>query len=403
MKKTIKDINVKGKKVLVRVDFNVPLKDGKITDDNRIVQALPTIEYLVKEGAKIILMSHLGKIDHKDLEKNAKDKIKNNMAPVAVRLAELLAAKVSFCPSTRGDDLKKAVELLKNGEVVVVQNTRYEKGEEKNDLALATEWASLCDTYIMDAFGSAHRAHASTYGIPDLLNKEGKDTAIGFLVALEVEALSKCVNASAHPYVAILGGVKVSDKIKVIEALLGKVDKLIIGGAMAYTFAKAQGHKIGTSLCEDDQLDFARKCLEIGKGKLYLPIDRVIANDFANPTDIQVCDSVDIPDGYMGLDIGPKTRAEFAKVIKGAKMVFWNGPMGVFEDPRFAQGTVEVCKAITEVNNCFTVIGGGDSAAAAAQLGYKEKFSHVSTGGGASLEMIENDGHLPGIDIIASK
>ena len=405
MKKTVLDLNVEGKVVLVRVDFNVPLKNGVITDDNRIVCALPTINYLTEKGAKVVLMSHLGKIDHKDPEKKEAGMKKNNMAPVAARLAELVSTNVAFSPATRGEELKKAVEALNNGEILVVQNKRYEKGESKNDPELAAEWASLCDVFVMDAFGSAHRAHASTYGVPEILNNDGRDTAIGFLVEKEVQSLSKCVSGAERPYVAILGGAKVSSKIKVIESLLTKVDYLIIGGAMAYTFSKAQGHTIGTSLCEDDQIDFANKCLEQGKGKLFLPIDRVISNDFENPTEIRTTSVVDldIPEGFMGADIGPKTCELFADIIKKAKTVFWNGPMGIFEDERFAKGTIEVCKAITETTDCFTVIGGGDSAAAAAQLGFKEKFSHVSTGGGASLEMIENDGHLPGIDIIQDK
>ena len=405
MKKTVLDLIVEGKVVLVRVDFNVPLKNGVITDDNRIVCALPTINYLVENGAKVVLMSHLGKIDHKDPEKKEAGMKKNNMAPVAARLAELVTTKVSFSPATRGEGLANAVAALNNGEILVVQNTRYEKGESKNDPELAKEWASLCDAFVMDAFGSAHRAHASTYGVPEILNADGRDTAIGFLVEKEVKSLSKCVFDAERPYVAILGGAKVSSKIKVIESLLTKVDYLIIGGAMAYTFSKAQGHSIGTSLCEDDQIDFANKCLEQGKGKLFLPIDRVISNDFENPTEIRTTsvEDLDIPEGFMGADIGPKTCELFADIIKKAKTVFWNGPMGIFEDERFAKGTIEVCKAITETNDCFTVIGGGDSAAAAAQLGFKEKFSHVSTGGGASLEMIENDGHLPGIDIIQDK
>jgi len=404
MKKTVRDLtNLQGKVVLVRVDFNVPLKNGAISDDNRIVQALPTINHLVEAGAKVVLMSHLGKVDHKDPVKCEENKKKNNMAPVATRLAELVSCKVSFCPATSGETLHAAVAELNEGEILLVQNTRYEKGESKNNEELAKDWASLCDVFVMDAFGSAHRAHASTHGVPAILNAEGKETAIGFLVEKEIEALSICVTPNAHPYVAILGGAKVSDKIKVIEALLKKVDKLIIGGAMAYTFARAQGYTVGTSLCEEDQVEFARKCIEEGKGKLFLPIDRIIANDFSNPTEIKESGAGNIEEGFMGLDIGPKTRELYASQIRDAKIVFWNGPMGVFEDPRFAEGTIAVCKAITETKDCFTVIGGGDSAAAAAQLGYKEKFSHVSTGGGASLEMIENDGHLPGIDIILDK
>ena len=337
MKKTVLDLNVEGKVVLVRVDFNVPLKNGVITDDNRIVCALPTINHLVKNGAKVVLMSHLGKIDHKDPEKKEAGMKKNNMAPIAARLAELVTTKVSFSPATRGEALKEAVAALQNGEILVVQNTRYEKGESKNDAELAKEWASLCDAFVMDAFGSAHRAHASTYGVPEILNADGRDTAIGFLVEKEVQSLSKCVFDAERPYVAILGGAKVSSKIKVIESLLTKVDYLIIGGAMAYTFSKAQGHTIGTSLCEDDQIDFANKCLEQGKGKLFLPIDRVISNDFENPTEIRTTsvEDLDIPEGFMGADIGPKTCELFGDIIKKAKTVFWNGPMGIFESSRY--------------------------------------------------------------------
>jgi phosphoglycerate kinase len=403
MKKTIFDLkNIAGKIVLVRVDFNVPFANGVISDDNRIIEALPTIKYLVENDAKVVLLSHLGKVDHKDPEKTAKDKIKNNLSFVAVRLKELIKTTVKFSPATRGEELNKLVSELKSGEILLVQNTRYEKGEEKNDPQLVLDW-NFADIFVMDAFGSAHRAHASTYGVPELYQKEGKETAIGILVQKEVESLTKCVDEPARPYVAILGGAKVKDKIKVIEVLLDKVDLLIIGGGMAYTFAKAQGYSIGNSLLDEDSIEFAKQCLAKGKGKLLLPIDRVIANDFAAPTDVTTNDLPDIPDGYQGLDIGPKSIALFSKAIEHAKTIFWNGPMGVFENPLFATGTSEICKAITTVKGAFTVIGGGDSAAAAAQLGYKELFSHVSTGGGASLEMIENNGHLPGIDVIEDK
>ena len=399
--KNVKDLEVKGLKVLVRCDFNVPFVDGKISDDNRIQAALPTIKELLAKGAKVILMSHLGKIDYKKTEEEiAKAKKKNNMAPVAERLGELLGQEVKFCPETRGEALKAAVDGLKEGEVLVVQNTRYEKGESKCNEELSKEWASLCDAFVMDAFGSAHRAHASTYGVPAELKKEGKQVAVGFLVEKEVVALKRAVEVKAEdrPYVAILGGFKVSDKIKVINSLVSKCDKVIIGGAMAYTFFKALGKGIGNSPCEEDQLDYAKKMYETGK--VVLPVDVVIANDFANPTDIRVVDVDNIPEGYEGMDIGPKTCALYEEIIHGAKTVFWNGPMGVFEKEQFQAGTKAVCKAITENKEAFSVIGGGDSAAAAKQFGYADKFSHVSTGGGASLEMIENDGHLPGIDVI---
>ena len=400
--KNVKDLEVKGLKVLVRCDFNVPFVDGKISDDNRIQAALPTIKELLAKGAKVILMSHLGKIDYKKTEEEiAKAKKKNNMAPVAERLGELLGQEVKFCPETRGEALKAAVDGLKEGEVLVVQNTRYEKGESKCNEELSKEWASLCDAFVMDAFGSAHRAHASTYGVPAELKKEGKQVAVGFLVEKEVVALKRAVEVKDEdgPYVAILGGFKVSDKIKVINSLVSKCDKVIIGGAMAYTFFKALGKGIGNSPCEEDQLDYAKKMYETGK--VVLPVDVVIANDFANPTDIRVVDVDNIPEGYEGMDIGPKTCALYEEIIHGAKTVFWNGPMGVFEKEQFQAGTKAVCKACADIkDHAFTVIGGGDSASACKQFGYKNDFSHVSTGGGASLEMIENDGHLPGIDVI---
>ena len=397
----VKDMkDLKGKRVIVRVDFNVPQKGGIISDDNRIVAALPTIKELIAKGARVILMSHLGKVKHKEAPEVVEEqKKKNNMAPVAVRLSELLGQEVKFCPVTRGEELAKMANELKDGEVLLMQNTRYEKGEEKNDPELSKEWAALGDAFVMDAFGSAHRAHASTYGIPEILKGEGKQVAIGYLVEKEVVSLSKVVEVpeERHPYVAILGGFKVSDKIKVIESLLKKCDKIIIGGAMAYTFYKALGKGVGNSPFEADQVDYAKRMY--ATGKILLPVDAVIANDFENPTDIKVVEG-DIPEGYQGMDIGSKSRELFASEIAKAKTVFWNGPMGVFEKDEFTAGTVAVCKACAELKDAFTVIGGGDSASAAKKLGFKEKFSHVSTGGGASLEMIENDGHLPGIDVI---
>jgi phosphoglycerate kinase len=400
--KRLKDLNIKNKTVLVRCDFNVPRKGDVITDDNRIVQALPTIKYLLSGGAKVILFSHLGKIKHKLSEEEVEAaKKKNNMLPVFLRLQELLGSdKVTFSDKTRGDKVRKLVDLIQPGEVLLLQNTRYEKGEEKNDPELAKEWASYADAYVMDAFGSAHRAHASTYGVPEILKAEGKEVALGYLVEKEVENLSRCVNVEKadRPYVAILGGFKVSDKIKVIDSLLKKCDKILIGGAMAYTFKKALGEPIGISPVEDDQLEYAKKCFEDAKGRIVLPVDLVVTDAFEGWTKKEVVK--DIPEGMEGMDIGPKTIKLFTKELKGAKMVFWNGPMGVFEQKDFQAGTIGVCKAITELEGCFSVIGGGDSAAAAAEFGYKDKFSHVSTGGGASLEMIENDGHLPGIDVI---
>jgi len=402
MKVSVKDLQVKGKKIIVRVDFNVPFKeDGSIRDNNRIVAALPTIKELISKGAKVILMSHLGKIDFKKTpEEIEKAKKKNNMAPVSKALSELLGQEVIFSSVTRGQELEDKIASLKDGEVLLMQNTRYEKGESKNDPELASYWASFGDGFVMDAFGSAHRAHVSTVGIPSILEKEGKPVGVGYLVEKEVNALSRCVEIKddQRPYVAILGGSKVSDKIQVIETLLKKCDKIIIGGAMAYTFLKSEGYKIGNSLVEDDQLDYAKKCLE--SGKIVLPCDSIQANSFDNPTEIKTTVDENVDDGYMGLDIGPKSIEKFEEVIKTAKTIFWNGPSGVFEKEAFAKGTIAICKAITSNKGAFSVVGGGDSAAAAKQFGYAKEFSHVSTGGGASLEMIQFDGHIPGIDII---
>ena len=402
---TVKELNVKGQRVIVRVDFNVPLKGEEIRDDNRIVAALPTIKELLAKGARVILMSHLGKVKHKEAPEVVEEqKKKNNMAPVAKRLSALLNQEVVFVPVTRGEELEKAVAALKDGQVLLMQNTRYEKGEEKNDPELAAIWAKLGDAFVMDAFGSAHRAHASTYGIPELLKKENKPVAVGYLVEKEVANLTRCVDVKKEdrPYVAILGGLKVSDKIKVIDSLLGKCDKILIGGAMAFTFSKALGHPTGTSPVEDDQLEYAKNCYEKANGRIVLPIDTVVGDAFdpAERKVVKVLDNVDVPDGMQGLDIGPKTRELFANEISKAKMLFWNGPMGVFEQEEFQKGTLAICEAASALKDSFTVCGGGDSAAAIKQFGYAQKFSHVSTGGGASLEMIENDGHLPGIDVL---
>ena len=406
---TVKEMNgLQGKRVIVRVDFNVPLKDGNIRDDNRIVAALPTIKELIAKGARVVLMSHLGKVKHKlaqeDPEKFAKQIKDGNLEPVAKRLGELLNQPVVFVKETRGETLSNAVNALKDGEVLLMQNTRYEKGEEKNDPELAKIWAALGDAFVMDAFGSAHRAHASTYGIPEILKGEGKPVAVGYLVEKEVANLTRCVDVKDEdrPYVAILGGLKVSDKIKVIESLLLKCDKILIGGAMAFTFLRALGHSTGNSPVEEDQLDYAKNCFVKANGKIVLPVDSVIGDAFdpAERTTVQVVKSSDIPDGFQGLDIGPKTREVFAEEIAKAKMIFWNGPSGVFEQEEFQKGTLAICEAIAKNDKAFTVCGGGDSAAAVKQFGYKDKFSHVSTGGGASLEMIENDGHLPGIDVV---
>ena len=395
--------NISGKKILVRVDFNVPLKGSEVRDDNRIVAALPTIKKLLSEGAALVLMSHLGKIKWGKVDdaEIVKEKEKNNMEYVYPVLAKHLeGVTVKFCKATSGNELKEAIAALKGGEVLLVQNTRYEKGESKNNPELSAEWASYVDGFVMDAFGSAHRAHASTYGVPEILKKEGKPCALGYLMEKEVKNLGACVKGDVHPYIAILGGFKVSDKIKVIDSLLKKCDKILIGGAMAYTFLKALGNSIGNCPCEDDQLEYAKKCYE--SGKILLPVDNVIADGFDNyhEENIKTIPDNNFPAGFQGLDIGPKTVELYKNEIAKAKLIFWNGPMGVFEDEHFQKGTVEVCKAITENKEAFSVIGGGDSAAAAKQFGYASKFSHVSTGGGASLEMIENDGHLPGIDVI---
>lgn len=410
-KRTVTDlVNLQGKVVFVRVDFNVPLKNGEIQDDNRIVAALPTINHLVNQKARVVLFSHLGKVDHKDPEKCAADKAKNDMKFVAPRLSELLGQQVVYVPATRGEELEKAVHELKDGQVLLMQNTRYEKGESKNDPELAAIWAGLADAFVMDAFGSAHRAHASTYGVPELLNKAGKPTALGFLMQKEVEGLNRCVDITDanRPFVAILGGAKVSDKILVVEKLIEKADKVLIGGAITCTFLKALGKPVGNSRYEEDQLDFALKCVELAKAKnkLVLPIDHVVADDFAMPLDIRITNGVDIEDGFERLDIGPRTRNYYHDILQNAKTVFWNGPMGVFENPLFAEGTKSICETLTKLTRekgTFTVIGGGDSASAAAHMGYKDGFSHVSTGGGASLELIQNEGHLPGIDIIQDK
>lgn len=396
-KRTVEDLAVQGKTVLVRVDFNVPIKDGVITNDNRIQAALPTINYLTGHGAKVVLFSHLGKVDHKDPAKTEADKKKNNMAPVAKRLQELVSAKVTFCPVTRGAELEKAVADLKDGEILLVQNTRYEPGESKNDPELGKYWASLGDLYVSDAFGSVHRAHASTVGIPTHL-----PSAVGFLVQKEIKNLSAAINDPKRPMVAILGGAKVSDKIGVIENLLKIADKVIVGGGMAYTFLAAQGHTVGTSLLESDKIEQAKDFLARANGKIILPVDSVVANGFPpEDTDVKVVEG-DIPDGYMGLDIGPKTIEKFKQELQGAKTVVWNGPMGVFEVDRYAKGTEAVCQAISELPDAVTVIGGGDSAAAAIKLGYQDKFTHISTGGGASLEFMEGK-ELPGIAVIQDK
>jgi len=395
-KMTVKDLDVKGKKVIVRVYFNVPIKEGVIKDDNRIVQALPTINYLVDNGAKVILMSHLGRVEHKDPEQTELDKKKNDMAPVAIKLQEKVSAKVTFIPVTKGKELEEAAANMNEGEILLIQNTRYEVGESKNDADLAKYWAALADLFVSDAFGSVHRAHSSTVGIAEYL-----PSALGFLVEKEVDMLAKAIDNPKRPLVAVLGGAKVSDKIAVIENLIEIADKIIIGGGMAYTFAVAKEETIGSSLLEEDKVELTKEFLAKADGKIILPVDNVCNTDFANEGDIKVFEG-SIPDGYMGLDIGPKTIELFKQELQGAKTVIWNGPMGVFEMSNFEKGTKEICTAISELPEVFSVIGGGDSAAAAISMGFANKFTHISTGGGASLEFMEGK-ILPGIAIIQEK
>lgn len=402
-KVTVDDINVKGKKVLVRVDFNVPLKDGVITNDNRIQAALPTIKKLVSEGGKVVLCSHLGK------PKNGPED-KFSLAPAAARLAELLSdTKVTFAKddTVTGENAKKAVAEMNDGEIVVLENTRFRGAEEtKNGEAFAKELADLVDdqVFVMDAFGSAHRAHASTEGVTKFV----KETAVGYLMQKEIKFLGNAVEDPVRPFVAILGGAKVADKLNVINNLIDKCDTLIIGGGMAYTFLKAKGYEIGTSLVDDEKLDYCRdmikKAEEAGKN-LLLPVDTAVASEFPNPIDAEISvdyvPSDEIPADKMGLDIGPKTQELFAEAAKTAKTVVWNGPMGVFENPTLAKGTIAVAKALAETD-ATTIIGGGDSAAAVMQLGFGDKMSHISTGGGASLEYLEGK-VLPGVAAIAEK
>ncbi len=394
-KKIVTDLQVEGKKVLVRVDFNVPLKDGVITDDNRIVQALPTIKYLIDHNAKVILFSHLGKV------KSEEDKAKLSLRPVAERLSELLEKPVTFVPETRGEKLEAAINALKDGDVLLFENTRFEdldgKKESKNDPELGKYWASLGDLFVNDAFGTAHRAHASNVGIASQL-----ESAAGFLMEKEIKFIGGAVDNPERPFVAILGGAKVSDKIGVINSLLDKADKVLIGGGMAYTFFKAMGREVGLSLLELDRVELAKEIMEKAGDKLVLPIDNVVAKEFSNDAVATIVSSDEIPADQEGLDIGPKTVELFASYLKDAKTVVWNGPMGVFELPNFAKGTIGVCEAIANLEGATTIIGGGDSAAAAISLGYADKFTHISTGGGASLEYLEGK-ELPGVAAISDK
>ena len=394
-KKTVKDIDLKDKKVLVRVDINVPLKDGVITDDTRIKAALPTINYVLEQGGKAILFSHLGRV------KTEEDKEGKSLAPVAKRLGELLGKEVTFVPETRGEQLEEAIRNMNDGDVVVFENTRFEdidgKKESKNDTELGKYWASLGDVFVNDAFGTAHRAHASNVGIAST----GIPTVAGFLMEKEIKFIGEAVEEPKRPMIAILGGAKVSDKIGVIENLIPKADKILIGGGMTYTFYEAKGIKIGNSLVEADKVELAKELIEKAGDKLVLPIDNVCAPEFSNDVETQVIEG-DIPDGLMALDIGPASVKLFADTLQGAKTVVWNGPMGVFEMSNFAKGTIGVCEAIANLEGATTIIGGGDSAAAAEQLGFADKFTHISTGGGASLELLEGK-ELPGLAAINDK
>ena len=393
-KKTVDDINVKGLRVLCRCDFNVPLKDGKITDENRLVAALPTIKKLIADGGKVILCSHLGKV------KTEEDKKTKTLAPVAVRLSELLGQEVKFAadPEVVGPNAKAAVEAMKDGDVILLENTRFRPEETKNGEAFSKDLASICDVFVNDAFGTAHRAHCSNVGVAQLV-----DTAVvGYLMQKEIDFLGNAVNTPERPFVAILGGAKVADKLNVISNLLEKCDTLIIGGGMAFTFLKAKGYEVGNSLVDDTKIDYCKEMMDkaekLGK-KLLLPIDTTIADGFPNPIDaeiaVEVVASDAIPADKEGLDIGTKTAELYADAVKSAKTVVWNGPMGVFENPILAKGTIAVAKSLAETD-ATTIIGGGDSAAAVNQLGFGDKMTHISTGGGASLEFLEGK-ELPGV------
>lgn len=388
-KKSVDDINVKGKRVLVRCDFNVPLKDGQITDENRLVAALPTIKKLIADGGKVILCSHLGK-------PKGEPKPELSLAPVAVRLTELLGQEVKFAadPEVVGPNAKAAVEAMKDGEVVLLENTRYRAEETKNGEAFSKDLASLADVFVNDAFGTAHRAHCSNVGVTQYV-----DTAVvGYLMQKEIDFLGNAVNNPVRPFVAILGGSKVSSKISVINNLLDKVDTLIIGGGMAYTFMKANGEEVGKSLVEADYLEYAKEMLEKAKAKgvkLLIPVDSIVAEEFSNDVPFRTVNEGEMGATEMGLDIGPKTMALYAEALKDAKTVVWNGPMGVFEMSNYAAGTIAVAKALAEID-ATTIIGGGDSAAAVNILGFGDKMTHISTGGGASLEFLEGK-ELPGV------
>src|SRR5690554_3373011 len=395
-KKTVRDLKLKGKKVLVRVDFNVPIQNGNITDDNRIVQAIPTLKYILDQGGRAIVFSHLGRV------KTEEDKASNSLKVVSERLEELLGKEVKFVPVTRGSELEVAISNLKDGEILMFENTRFEdldgNKESKTNPELGKYWASLGDVFVNDAFGTAHRAHASNVGIASNI----KDSVAGFLLEKEIKFIGGAVDNPKRPFVAILGGAKVSDKISVIENLLTKADKILICGAMAYTFYKALGHEVGTSLCEEDYVDFAKGLLDKAQGKIVLPVDVVVTREFAADAESEVVAIDGIGKDQMGLDIGPGTIDQFKKELEGAKTVVWNGPAGVFEFPKFAVGTNAICTILAELEDATTIIGGGDSAAAANQLGFSDKFTHISTGGGASLEYLEGK-ELPGVAAINDK
>lgn len=394
-KKIVSDLDLKGKVVLERADFNVPIKDGEITNDNRIVQALPTIEYIIEQGGKLVLFSHLGKV------KEESDKEGLSLKPVAENLSKKLGKEVIFVPETRGEKLETAIENLNEGDVLLVENTRFEdldgKKESKNDPELGKYWASLGDVFVNDAFGTAHREHASNVGISTHL-----ETAAGYLMEKEIKFIGGVVNDPQKPVVAILGGAKVSDKINVIKNLVNIADKILIGGGMAYTFIKAQGKEIGLSLLEEDKIDFAKDLLENNGDQIVLPVDCKIAKEFSNDTKITEVSINEIPSDQEAMDIGPKTVELFNKELQGAHTVVWNGPMGVFEFSNFAKGTIGVCESIAKLEDATTIIGGGDSAAAAISLGFEDDFTHISTGGGASLEYLEGK-ELPGIKAINDK
>ena len=394
-KKIVSDLHLKGKVVLERADFNVPLKDGEITNDNRIVQALPTIKYIIEQGGKLVLFSHLGKV------KEESDKEGLSLKPVADDLSKKLGKDVTFVPETRGEKLETAIKNLKEGDVLLVENTRFEdidgKKESKNDPELGKYWASLGDVFVNDAFGTAHREHASNVGISTHL-----ETAAGYLMEKEIKFIGGVVNDPHKPVVAILGGAKVSDKINVIKNLVNIADKILIGGGMAYTFMKAQGKEIGLSLLEEDKIDFAKDLLENNGDQIVLPVDCKVAKEFSNDAKITEVSIDEIPSDQEAMDIGPKTVELFNKELQGAHTVVWNGPMGVFEFSNFAKGTIGVCESIANLKDATTIIGGGDSAAAAISLGFEDDFTHISTGGGASLEYLEGK-ELPGIKAINDK